>query len=550
MNGKQSVLLAAAALLLAAGCTGEGAVDGGGNALPDAAVDDAGDAGVPDDAGAEAADTYSGPSSTNYIVVSAAGLESAGDEFAKYRESRGFKTASYKVADLMKGSADVPAAVREVLKAAKAKLRADETLYLLLLGDAPGQSESKTGMIPAVQCVNDDGECDTDNTYADLDGDGIPDVAAGRVPSRDQADALAYLAKLKRHETERKTGEWNRRINLYTGEAGFSDQIDAFLEYMVMKVLSEMNQSFTVLGAYNNKKSPYYYTPFAEKVVDLYSMGSIMTVYIGHGSSGSVSGFSLNELAQVHCNNRMPLAFFFACSNGEYLGAKDSIAEAIMRKADGAIASVGASGISHPYGNAILSYELERAAINERPATLGMTWLLMKKWSVQNNDDNRAIIDEFAKTSNITAEQQTRIKRQHLDLYNLFGDPAVSMNYPKGMVKFVPAITGTMAGGSLTVKGRVQGVATGTAKVSLEANMDMIIHDLAKVDPVNPDPATVRANWAKALDKVVAETEVKVTDGNFEAVLTVPSGYKPGTYFVKVYSEDGVNDAFGSIEAP
>jgi hypothetical protein len=492
------------------------------------------------------------PSTTDYFIVAGAGLEEVAQEYAAYRAQTLHAVEVHALASLVSdaSSADaLAAALKPLLSAAKEKLPAKAPLYLLILGDAPQDDPAAPGHVPAAACQNALGGCTTDNVYGDLDGDGIPEAAVGRVAVHAPEDARAYLDKIRAHESVYRTGLHNRRVSLYTGEAGFSPEVDSFLEYTVMKALADMNHSFDITGAYNNKGSPYYYMPFEEKVVDLFNDGALMTVYIGHGSSGDTAGLSVDQLGRVSCAVRRPFVLFFACSNGEYAGDADSIAEAIARKPDGAVASIGASGISHPYGNAVLAYELQRAALNVRPRTFGEVILKMKRNSIENQDDFRQMIDDFAVTAEVPREEQALTKRQHLDLYNLFGDPAAAMNYPMSAVRF-DTVTGAMAAGSIAVSVTTPGVASGKAHVTLEANRDMIIHELAPVDAANPDQATVQANWAKAGDKVLVGATVDVANGAFEATLTVPAGYKEGRYFIKVYADDGAADSYGSTEAP
>jgi hypothetical protein len=551
---KRLVLLAVMALAIqacAGGTESDGDASGGGAA--DAASADAGasDAGGVEDAGTDAGPAK--PETTNYFVVHGVGLGEAAAEFAAYREETGFKIEVHALTDLVAdttSASELLAALQPTLAEARAKLDEKREIFLLLLGDAPVAGGAADGTVPAAICESNLGECVTDNVFADLDGDTLPDLAVGRVPAATAGEALAYLQKLRAHEATYKTGLWNRRIALYTGQGGFGDQIDSFIEYMVMKALSEMNHSFDVVGAYDNPKSPYYYMPFEQKVVDLFNEGSILTVYIGHGYAEGMTGLSVEMLGQINCQTRFPMALFFACSTGEYAKPEVSIAEAMALKPDGAVVAMGASGISHPYGNAVLSYEMQRAAMNLKPDTIGEVILRMKRQSMEHTDEFREMVDEFAVTSGVPKEEQEVTRRQHLNLYNLFGDPAAAMSYPRRNCDLSPGAGGSMASGRVTVGGKATGFSSGKAYVTLEANRDLIVHELAPVDPDNPDEKTVQENWKKAVDKVVVGKEVAVSGGVFEADLDVPPGLPEGSYFIKVYADDGTTDCFASTDAP
>ncbi|MBM4396083.1 MAG: hypothetical protein FJ087_10370 [Deltaproteobacteria bacterium] len=578
-------LLAASLVILALACgssdesggdatadTGPG--DAAGEVTPD--LPDAADPGPadsnadPDPAPADAADaaeaempSFDVPVETgvNYVVIAEDGLLESAKALAAWREGLGYHPAVFKVSDLVSGGADpllLVAIVQSALRGAREKLPAGEALFLVLYGDAPGEFDDTSGRIPAIGCENESDSyvgCRTDNTYGDLDGDGVPEAAVGRIPVADAAEGAAFLAKLQAHETAYENGLWNRRVSLYTGQANFSPEIDLLIETAVMEGLKRMSHAFDIVGAYDNPNSPYYYAPFEDKVIDVYNGGSLMTVYIGHGSEESMQGLSTEQIAQIHCAHRLPVALFLACWTGNYAGEDDSISERVIALPDGPIAAFASTDVSHPYPNALLAYEAQRAFLDARPATIGEALRLTKDQVIHNDDEFRMQVDAAAEIQ-VSKWMQKRLKRQHLDLYNLLGDPATPVKYPGSDVAFDP-VTGKTPDGPLHVAGAAPGVESGSALVTLETERDVIRADLEEVDPDDPDPATVQANWAKAIDKVVVGVTVPVANGRFEADLTCPDDLPLGTYWIKVYASTDpaapagtAADSFGAIQAP
>jgi len=521
--------------------------DAGGGGAEDAAapVEDAGGGGRPDVGPIE---------STNYLIVATDDLAEVADDYAAYRTETGYLTDVVALSDLdvnTRSGLQVSVAVRQRLVAARDALPQGAVLYLLLLGDAPSARESARGLIPALECDNLDGDCWTDNTYGDLDGDGVPEVAVGRIPVREPAAATAYLDKLKARDAHYEVGLWNRRVVLYTGTPGFGEQVDAILEGLVLEGLKGMNAAFDLVGVYASPSSPYYYEPLEDKVIELINGGSLMSIYIGHGSAEWSEGLPMERLDEIGIEHRLPFMFFFACSNGDYVGRQDSLAEALLRIPDGPITTFASSDISHPYGNSILPYELQRIVFDERPATIGEATLLTKQYSISHSDRFREVIDLGAIGQGID-EREAEVRRfEHLNLYNLFGDPAAPMLYPAADTVMVPGVTGRLREDRVTVGGEAPGIEDGKAWVTLEGARDLILHDLEQVDPDRPNAAAARRNWEKATDKVVASAEVPVTDGRFEAELTFEEGIRlpQGGYYVKVYADDGTHDAFGSAPA-
>lgn len=491
------------------------------------------------------------PILANYVIVADDSLAEGAGHLAAYRTSTGHEVALYTVSDLLPDPLtpyDLIEPVRGVLRAARQGMGEEEPLYLLLVGDSPTDYKTLEGRIPAIPCQNIIGDCTTDNVYADLDDDHVPEVAVGRIPAATNQQVKDYLDKLKGHETGYEVGFWNRRIVVYTGEANFSAEIDALLEMAVMEGLTRVSHGFDVLGCYDNPTSAYYYEPFEEKVVELFNMGSLMVVYVGHGTSEWTQGLDADQIPKVHCQHRLPMAMFFACYAGNYAGSKDSLAEQLLFKPDGPIVAFASTDVSHPYGNAVLAYEVQRAVLDRRPPTAGLAMVESKIQSIHNQDDFRDFIDAAALLE-VAEYEQSILKNQHLDLYNLLGDPAASVKYPATEVAFSQT-DGSVASGNIKVAGTTPGVVTGTAYVALETERDVIPWDLEPVDPDNPDQATIQSNWAKAIDKVILGEWVDVTDGTFEADLWFPDDQPAGTYWIKVYAMDDTTDSFGFVQAP
>jgi len=488
------------------------------------------------------------PEPFDYLIVATDALYVTGASHAGYRTETGFDTKVIPLNELVGTSYDA----EELLAAIHDELEhgVGDPTYLMLLGDAPLPGEPADGLIPALPCENDYGDCYTDNAYGDLDGDGIPEVSVGRVPAQSPEEAEAYFARVRHHEAFYLPGLWNRRLSIYSGVGGFGPEIDGMLEYMVLEGAKEVDHGFDMVGAYAASTSDYYYTPFEDKVIEMLNQGNLMTIYIGHGSTGWTEGLPIERIDEIDPEGRAPLSFFFACYNGNYLGAEPSIAESVLFLETGALTSFGSTDVSHPYGNGVLPYEIQRAVFNDRPERLGSALVTAKRQAIENDDELRELMETFAV---VGGEEESRLQPlayQHLDLYNLLGDPAVQIQFPRSEIEFDPGLTGSMGEGQVAVAGRAPGLTDGVAWVTLECERDMILDELEEVDPNNPDPAVVQANWAKAVDKVVVGEGVALVDGAFEASFTLPDDLPPGEYFLKVYAQDDLTDSFGYVPVP
>ena len=492
------------------------------------------------------------PPAVNYLIVSNDTLTSVAEEFARYRQETGYQTDVVTVSAVAGANATddaFAAAVEKLISAARQRLPDDETLFVLLLGDAPALGEAPAGRVPALRCPGDDGLCHTDNTYADLDQDGLPDVALGRIPAHWPAQARGYLQKLRVHESSYQTGPWNRRVVIHLGNEAYSRRIGGVVDEFIFQGLATFERSFDFVGVYNNTWSPYYYVPYADKVLELLNGGSYLTVYYAYGNESWVDGLAGRHLSQVDCGHRMPMSFFLSSLDGVYAGSSSSTAEALLWLPNGSIASVAASGISHPYGSVVLAYELNGAALRGDPATVGEVVLRLKRRVVENDSPMRRLIEDIVLPARIGADGPAVLNQYHVALFNLFGDPATATQLPQSRIRF-ETVTGSAQDGHIEVEGHAPGVQNGEAVVTLETDLDVILEALEPVDGHEPDPEIVNANWERANNKVITRETVPVADGLFEAELIHDVELRPDTYHIKVYAHDGVHDSFGAMVAP
>ncbi|MGH7162551.1 MAG: C25 family cysteine peptidase, partial [Planctomycetota bacterium] len=152
------------------------------------------------------------------LVVTPDSFAPATAEWRAYREGQGHAVAVRGPGD------DVGATVKAAHAASGGALR-----FILLLGD--------TGQVPCawfdaeiIQRYEDDPRASTDNPYADLDGDSLPDVAIGRLPARTPQEARELLARAVAYEKDADFGTWRRRMSVVAGVGGFGEREDKALE--------------------------------------------------------------------------------------------------------------------------------------------------------------------------------------------------------------------------------------------------------------------------------------------------------------------------------
>lgn len=493
-----------------------------------------------DDSAEDSTDDSADDSATpkpGYLVVSAPDLLDAANEWAAWRAEVGFEARVVSTTDLVTDPSDTPALVAAV-QAELAGMWVDgQPLYLLLVGDAPARRTHSGWAIGALSCENDLNGCYTDNRYGDLDGDGVPEVAIGRIPARTPEQVRAALDRTRDEEEHPTVGDYNRRVVFWAGPTGFDAQLTQIVESVVMQGLASVDPAYEILGIYGDPSSNYYAEPFEERVVGLLNEGASLSVYLGHGSSNESEGLSQAAVDQLDLGTRSPVMTLFACYNGLYAGEAESLAETLFFWDSGPAAVFAAAGETHPYANGVLPYELQSAVLTDTVARIGDAVVAAKHnaFLPADGDNVRELLDLYARAEyGYSPDDLVRLLHQNVDLYNLMGDPALLLQRPASRVTL--ELGGRWRSGAVTVHGAVPDLDSGTAHLSFEVPRDVLLG---------------HGSWEEAINTVVTSVDVDVEGGEFDAELSFDASELPGdTFYVKVYASNAETDAFGAVESP
>jgi hypothetical protein len=497
----------------------------------------------------------------DYLVIAADSLAASAHRFESYRNGTGHKVAFVLASEIAGGTTDATAVVAKIHDRVKLQFDArdpSKPFFVLIVGDAVEDAPFDSAHVPAGSYTepSDGSKITTDNLYADMDGDNIPDLAVGRIAASSDADVDTVLDKTKKSESTYEVGEWNRRLNLFASTSGFGEPIDTQIEQLVFAIVEDLPYQYDITLTYAKQSSPYVYVPqkFSDKVYERLNEGSLMMAYVGHGDTDAFatldwSGASFpildtSELSKIDALHKPPLLTLIACLTGSF-ATGDSLSEQILRTKNGPMAILSSTEVSHPYANAIFIRELGQALTNGHDATAGELFVDAKRRMIQNDDALRKEIDSQVDLL-VGADQRTALKRSHLYMYTLFGDPAARLQYPRAQANVTAANAAPGADASISAK--FTGLAAGQARVTLETKRTIIGK---KIDPVpaDDDPKrdeVIAANYAAANDRVVVEKTVAHDGTTFTTTLTIPADAIAGDYVIKVYADDGTQDAFGS----
>jgi hypothetical protein len=478
-------------------------------------------------------------SAQDILVVAPDDLARSIDAWRKHRERQGHVVAVKAPAE------DLPALVRAVHGGSGGALR-----FVLLLGDV---TRVPCTYVPAdtIRPWEKDPRVATDNHAADVDGDDVPDLAIGRIPADTPAEAEAMLGRMIAYETSGDFGPWQRRVNVIAGVAGFGWPFDQLIELASTKFLREnVPPAYDLHVTWANAASPFCPPPaaVADVAVERFNEGALFLAYIGHGSARSLDALRFEDRAyrifdeddvERLAARHPPVAFLCCCSTGHMDGAPDCLAEFALKRAGGPIAVVAASRVSMPYSNGILGKEMLDALFAERVATVGEMLLVGKRRLVQPEpgDQMRIFFDTLARQWKPRPEDLAAERKEHLFLYNLFGDPALRLPRPGEVT--LECASAAAAGGRLAVNGRCD-VA---GDVLLELVADRTPDVPKRAGDTDEDFA---ACYARANAWVRAQAKARCDGKAFQAEIAVPADIAPGAFFVRAYVTGGRGSALGA----
>ena len=497
-----------------------------------------------------------------YLIVYASHLAEAAARWAEYRAAGGWQVRQLPV----KPSGD-PETVRAALQARIRKMAANHRRWdrfaVLLLGDA-GREGIPTWRIAQTDSSllsRKDPLYATDHPYQlSSDSDDQPSIILGRVPARTVAEADTVLAKIRRYEENEELGPWRRRIAYTAGEGRFG-VADRLLELLFKTMVDRMvPEAFDISMTYAKGSSIYCPPPseLTETVLSQLDEGALLFNYIGHGTATRLDRLrwagkrlpilGVDDLARLSgSHGQHPIAVLTCCSAGFYdlPGDTRCLAEAMLINPAGPVAVIAGSRPTHPYANIILQKDITRLLLIEGVGTVGELDLLAMRSMLQIDEDDRrldTIVGPIAALAKWPSSLR-QLRRMHVKLYNLLGDPALKIALPRGRIEGF-----ALQGDRIT--GRVKGMAGGRVLITLEtrrtspARSDGLIGLDGDDDP--DLEAKARNNYPIANDLVLLRLEGRINDGRFSVQL--PDRLPSNAAVIKAYAS-GRDDSGRPLDA-
>jgi hypothetical protein len=343
----------------------------------------------------------------DYLVIAPSALLGAAQRLADLRRSRGLTTlvaGLEQVFDEFGAGVPTPHALQSFLTYAWTNWSLPPR-YVVLAGAGTLDYRNLLGygdcLVPPLLVQTPGGLFPSDSTLADVDGDGVPEMALGRIPVMTAAGLDAYTAKVA--ASEGGTADWARNVLL------LSDNDDGATSFAVAG-----DRIAGQLGAgYAPQPIALSSTPLAAARDQLFaglSQGASLVNYMGHGGLDRLSAGGLltsGDVAGLANGDRLPVVTAMTCTINRFaVPGVPSLGEVLLTGTGGAAAVWGPSALADNAQSQLLAERFYHTTADPADPPLG-------------DRIRRAFGDLRSLGGDATL----------LRIYNLLGDPALRLRH-------------------------------------------------------------------------------------------------------------------------
>jgi hypothetical protein len=290
------------------------------------------------------------------------------------REAQGWTVALVDVEDLYDEFGfgnKTPQALRDFLLRARVHWRKPPG-FVLLVGDASMDPRNYLGVgsydfVPTKLLDTAYLETASDDWFVDFHGDGLAEMAVGRLPVRTVEEASLMVSKIVGYE---QSAGGMTEVLLVADMAGDGD-FD--FEGASLEVGALLGGNLTVRKIFRSQFTDD--TQVHTELLGGLNGGELLVNYMGHGSQESWRGdiFTSGDAGALTNGVRLPFVVSMTCLNGFFQDVySDSLAEALMKAKQGGVVAVWASsGLTELEKQAMMNKELVRLLFNGETMTLG-----------------------------------------------------------------------------------------------------------------------------------------------------------------------------------
>jgi hypothetical protein len=290
------------------------------------------------------------------------------------REAEGLSVALIDVEDLydeFSFGIKTPQAIKDFLSRVRCNWQKPPR-FVLLVGDASYDPRNYSGFgsfdyLPTKLIDTAYLETACDDWFVDFDGNGLPDIAIGRIPVHTVEEAQNIVSKILAYEGG--LAQVRREVVLVADVNDTSFDFEGASTALKELLPGNVSVQEVFRSRFTDDVQAH------EAFITFVNQGPRLVNYVGHGSIEVWRGGILDTEKDddLTNGNHLPLFVNMTCLNGYFQAPNmGSLAESLLNaKKGGAIAVWASSGLTEPNGQAKMNKEFIRLVFNGESLTIG-----------------------------------------------------------------------------------------------------------------------------------------------------------------------------------